>query len=158
MSKRWYAAHAARCKVTPTLVTKFARVVLGSRYDLSFSEVSRARMRTLNRTHRGIDAATDILSFPLSKQSGEIVICKPEVTTHARAWHMPARDYYRYLVIHGLVHLRGLDHGRIMDKVEKKFCKALDVLHPSHYRTPHGTTNSSRDRRGHLSGARRRRA
>lgn len=98
-------------------------------------------MRALNKTYAQNDTPTDILSFPLSKTSGEIILCEPEVASHARAWDCPPEHYLAYLFIHGMVHLKGHSHGRIMDRLEKKYCHALGV----HYvPATHGTKDSRR--------------
>jgi hypothetical protein len=47
--------------------------ILGKEYDLSIACVSPLQSRKLNRSFRKIDSPTNILSFPLSKTSGEIV-------------------------------------------------------------------------------------
>ena len=68
--------------------------------------VSPARIRELNRAHRWRDAATDVLSFPVDaatasagpRELGDVVVC-PE----------RARDL-REAVVHGALHLAGLDH------------------------------------------------
>ena len=68
--------------------------------------VDEDRIRELNREHRLIDAATDVLSFgvdedgdPLGpRELGDIVIC-------------PARtEDIREAVVHGALHLSGMDH------------------------------------------------
>jgi probable rRNA maturation factor len=65
------------------------------------------RIRELNREHRGRDAATDVLSFPVDGgapaasgplELGDVVIC-PELTTDVRE-----------AVVHGALHLTGMDH------------------------------------------------
>jgi len=66
------------------------------------------RMRELNRTHRGIDAPTDVLSFPIDedgapagpRELGDVFIC-PEHT-----------EDLREAVVHGALHLTGMDHER----------------------------------------------
>lgn len=126
-------------------ITKFKNAVLGRRFDLSISVVPAAKMKVLNRQYRKINKPTDILSFPLSKNSGEIVLCLPEVKSHAKTFNTTAEKYLPYLVIHGMVHLKGHDHGRIMDKLEVKYCRALKVQHPLVPLPPtNGRTNRSR--------------
>jgi probable rRNA maturation factor len=68
--------------------------------------VSEQRIRELNRSYRGIDAPTDVLSFGVDEASdvsgprelGDIVIC-PDHTVDVRE-----------AVIHGGLHLVGMDH------------------------------------------------
>ena len=68
--------------------------------------VTPARIRELNREHRGVDAPTDVLAFPLDgtadtpgpREIGDVVIC-PEHT----------RDL-REATVHGILHLAGHDH------------------------------------------------
>jgi probable rRNA maturation factor len=73
-----------------------------------------AEARALNREFRHIDRATDVLSFPAGADGGEyagdILICMPVAEAQARrAGHSLARELL-LLAIHGLLHLKGLDH------------------------------------------------
>lgn len=73
--------------------------------------------RALNREFRHIDRATDVLSFPAGPAAsaggdyaGDILICMPVAEAQARrAGHSLARELL-LLAIHGLLHLKGLDH------------------------------------------------
>ncbi len=83
----------------------------------------KGRMRTINRTYRGIDKATDVLSFPLWKGKlerdtflGEIFIC-PSLLPH----DMTKSQGLQFLFIHGVLHLLGYDH--ITDKEYTKMRK-----------------------------------
>lgn len=86
---------------------KIKNKVLGKKFDLSVVLADRAMMKKLNETYRKKKGATDVLSFPLSKTMGEIFISKKAAQ----------KDY---LFIHSLLHLKGLRHGKIMEKEEKK--------------------------------------
>jgi rRNA maturation RNase YbeY len=74
-------------------------------------------VRELNRTHRGIDEATDVLSFPTDKSwrgtdrdhLGDIAISVPYAQRQARARGVELATELGYLAIHGALHLLGYD-------------------------------------------------
>ena len=111
--------------------SKMKDAVLGTEYELSVAFVTPQKMREFNRAHRRKDMPTDILSFPLSKASGEIFLCMTEVAKKAALFGMTTRQYLGYVFIHGLLHLEGCDHGRTMSVLERKFCRALGFPFPS---------------------------
>jgi probable rRNA maturation factor len=86
---------------------KIKNRVLGEKYDLSVVLAREAMMKKLNETYRKKEGPTDVLSFSLSPTMGEIFINK-------KAAH---KDY---LFIHSLLHLKGLKHGKEMEKEEQK--------------------------------------
>jgi len=72
-------------------------------------------IRTLNRQHRQIDKATDVLSFPLEgdlphQPLGTIVISHDHVQRKADELGHALGDEYALLFVHGLLHLLGMDH------------------------------------------------
>ncbi len=98
-----------------------AAAVLGTRYEVSLTFVGADRARTLNQTHRGKDYVPNVLSFPLTKDAGEVYIAPSVAIAEASKFGMTERGYIGYLFIHGLLHLKGLDHGTKMDTLEKKY-------------------------------------
>jgi probable rRNA maturation factor len=75
--------------------------------------VSDARVRALNRSYRGKNRTTDVLSFPTSSPSpflGDIVIARGVARRQARAAGHGERTEWRVLALHGLLHLLGYDH------------------------------------------------
>ena len=110
--------------------SKIKNTVLGREYELSLVFISSIKMRGLNRSYRTKDAPTDILSFPLSKTSGEIFLCMSEVKKKAPQFGMTERQYLGYVFIHGLLHLEGLDHGRTMSRLERTFSKTFGFPAP----------------------------
>jgi probable rRNA maturation factor len=77
--------------------------------------VADRRVRTLNRRYRGIDRATDVLSFPADARGtflGDVVIATGVAARQARAAGHSVRTEYRVLALHGLLHLLGYDHVR----------------------------------------------
>ena len=81
--------------------------------------VSDARMRTLNRSYRNKDYATDVLSFPASPVPagvpaspylGDIVIATGVAARQADAVGHSVATELKVLALHGLLHLLGYDH------------------------------------------------
>ncbi|MEI7480391.1 MAG: rRNA maturation RNase YbeY [bacterium] len=105
----------------------YKSAVLGSKYELSVNFVSEAQIHKLNNVYRGFDKPTDILSFPLDKNSGEIFICLKKLAEKAPLFERSKENYLAYLYIHGLVHLKGYDHGEEMEKLETKFRKKFNI-------------------------------
>jgi len=92
-------------------------MTLGKTYELSLVFADNALMYELNLEYRKKNKATDVLSFPLEKNLGEIFINKKET---------PQRK--EYLFIHAMLHLKGFKHGLLMDKQEKKILKKITML------------------------------
>ena len=100
---------------------------------VSIALVSDSVMRRLNREFRGVDRATDVLSFPVAQRSpvvrgrgallGDLAIARGVARRQARAQGHAFRTELRVLALHGLLHLLGYDHetdrGR-MRRVEER--------------------------------------
>ncbi len=97
--------------------------ILGSEYDLSVALVTPKESHRLNLTYRQKDKPTNVLSFPLSKNSGELVLDLKTSRADAPNFSMSSSKFLLFLVIHGMLHLKGYDHGSTMEKQEKKFLK-----------------------------------
>lgn len=95
--------------------------ILGGDYILSVAYVSEKKSRELNKTYRGKDKSTNVLSFSLSKSSGELVLCPRVIKREAKDFDKTYRKFFLFLIIHGMLHLKGYDHGKKMEKMEKKY-------------------------------------
>lgn len=84
--------------------------ILGKKFDLSVVFADDNLLKKLNRKYRKKNKTTSVLSFPLSKQQGEIFLNK----------RYKRKKYLNYLFIHSLLHLKGYRHGTKMEKEEKK--------------------------------------
>lgn len=104
--------------------------ILGKRYELSFSFISKKEIKKLNKTYRNKNEPTDILSFPLDKKNGEILICKEIAKNKSAKFLDPITgssitfaNYLVFLVIHGMLHLKKYHHGNKMEKLENLYFK-----------------------------------
>jgi probable rRNA maturation factor len=98
------------------------------------------RIQTLNQTYRGIDEATDVLSFPYDEidpdtgqeNLGDIIIAYPRAAQQAKAGGHPVMDELVLLVVHATLHLLGYDHEtkqhkRMMWSVQDDILDQLEV-------------------------------
>lgn len=110
--------------LSPATRTKIKNVILGPSYDLSLAFIGSQESRRLNKLYRGKNKPADVLSFPLTTAAGEILIDRDLIQTPGRAL---------FLFIHGLLHLKGLNHGSTMMAEEKRWF-ALFSPHHAHRR------------------------
>ena len=95
--------------------------ILGKKYDLSIAFVTKKKSRELNNRYRKIDKATNVLSFALSKNAGELVLCKDVIKKEAKNFGKTPRQFLGFLVIHGMLHLKGMKHSSTMERAEEKY-------------------------------------
>lgn len=84
----------------------------------------------LNRQWRGKNAVTDVLSFPMQEGDidpqaylGDIALAVPYVEAEAGGLARPPADHALHLIVHGVLHLLGYDHG---DDAEAGRMQALE--------------------------------
>ncbi len=102
--------------------SKITSAVLGEKYDCSLVIINSKKSCELNRKHRGKNTATNILSFPLDRESGEIFIDLKQARADAPLFDRPYKNFIGFLFIHGLCHLKGFVHSSKMEIQEKKIC------------------------------------
>lgn len=88
-----------------------------------------AELRALNRQWRGIDRATDVLSFPYSGEddgrvSGDLVISMDRAVAQARRYRVSVGRELARLTIHGTLHLAGHDHHQPGERVRMRRAEA----------------------------------
>ena len=96
------------------------QAALGKDYELSLVFIGDRRSARLNMTYRQKSNPTNVLSFPISKKSGEIFINLRLAKIQAKKFNRTFSKFVGYLFIHGLFHLKGMEHGLRMESAEHK--------------------------------------
>jgi probable rRNA maturation factor len=106
---------------------KIKEAVLGKKYDLSLIFIGSTRSKTLNKKYRGKDKSANILSFPLAENEGEIFIDLQEAARTSKNFDRKYENFVGFLLIHGLLHLKGFAHGSKMESEETKIRKKFNL-------------------------------
>ncbi len=101
--------------------------------------VKEGESQTLNAQFRNKNAPTNILSFPYlctrKKLEGDLLLCPFVIEKEAQEQGKSLFAHYAHLIIHGVLHLKGLDHeneadAQIMEALEIHFLKQLGINNP----------------------------
>jgi len=126
-----YVGKAYKNAVKPALLRKPAAAVLkelshAPNLDVTIMVEDDDYLRGLNQQFLGIDAPTDVLSFPSEETDpdsghmylGDIAISYPRATEQAASAGHDVDSELQLLVIHGMLHLLGYDHSTADQKAE----------------------------------------
>lgn len=112
--------------------------------EVSVTFVDDGMIQMLNRDYRGIDAPTDVLSFPqdddggfeavpgMPRMLGDIIISLQRARDQAAEYGHDVNREVMYLAVHGFLHLLGYDHDspeeqKRMREQEERILKELDL-------------------------------
>jgi len=120
--------------------------------EISILLTDNHKIQQLNMSHRGLDQPTNVLSFPslepteiayLNKQKkdkrpillGDVALAFEIIQQESLAQNKPFEEHLTHLVIHGVLHLLGLDHvtdedAAIMESLEIKILNSLNIPSP----------------------------
>lgn len=111
-------------------------------YEVSVVFVSKEKIQEINRTYRGIDRVTDVISFALFDNEddivfedeeeeittlGDIFICLDVMKEQAKEYGHSEKRELAFLAVHGLLHLLGYDHDT-NEKEREMFAKQELIL------------------------------
>ena len=140
-SEHWQGVGAAK-SVVRRAVMKAAAVLSTSPTELAIVLTDDSTMRMLNCNWRGVDAATNVLSFATrnagGRHLGDIVLAYETIKREAQRARKPFAHHLTHLAVHGFLHLLGYDHqsdadARAMETAERAILDKLAV--PDPYRT-----------------------
>ncbi|MBI2957366.1 MAG: rRNA maturation RNase YbeY [Chloroflexi bacterium] len=140
-----------RDKVGEEWLSSIVETVLASEQVAVPAEVSlvitgQETIRGLNRDYRGLDEATDVLSFALKESRGrrrgfavppdgvtrlgEVIVSYPQATAQASERGSSVEQEIGLLVVHGILHLLGYDHMKAVQAtvMEQKQTAIMDEL------------------------------
>ncbi len=117
-------------QVSPNLIEKAAQTALRhqnapTQAELTIVITDNQQLQELNLQYLGIDAPTDVLSFPSEDEIdpetgnpylGDILISLPRASEQAAESNTTLEDEIQLLVVHGVLHLLGHDHAEPADK------------------------------------------
>jgi probable rRNA maturation factor len=116
--------HAARLTldISSSLIPDFE--FTPAKVDMTIVLTDDAQLHELNREYLGVDAPTDVLSFPAAESDpetstqylGDILISIPRAKQQAEAAGHSVEAEAQLLVVHGTLHLLGHDHAKVKDK------------------------------------------
>jgi probable rRNA maturation factor len=147
-SALWNAAPGAEASLRRA-ISEAAAVLSTKHAELAIVLSDDSAIRLLNRDWRGVDAATNVLSFPASSHSlargedkravprllGDIVLAYETIAREARDEGKPFDHHLAHLAVHGFLHLLGYDHERDddaerMEKIERDILARLAIPDP----------------------------
>lgn len=103
-----------------------------SKASATIAFVSDKRIRELNRQFRGIDKATDVLSFPAEEKLnlGDVAVSVDTAAVQAKENGLTLNGEIAQLILHGLLHLCGYDHetdNGEMNRLEIRLRRKLKI-------------------------------
>lgn len=115
----------------------------------SMQIVSRDEMQQLNKTWRGKNKATNVLSFPMQlpdeldiKLLGDLALCADVIAEEAVEQGKSVMAHWAHMVVHGMLHLQGYDHvndaeAEVMESMEVDILGKLGFDNPYAEAGPH---------------------
>ncbi len=107
-----YASSAEHLPTRPQL-RRWVKAALRHDAQITLRIVDETEGRELNKSFRGKDYATNVLTFTYDNElplQGDIVLCAPVVAREALEQRKELAAHYAHLVIHAILHLQGYEH------------------------------------------------
>jgi probable rRNA maturation factor len=144
-SKRWKEPAKVKAVVRRAVAQAAAATRSTTGAELAIVLTDDSAIRALNRDWRGIDKATNVLSFPAKDADprqngprphlGDIVLAFETIEREAKGEHKPLAHHLAHLAVHGFLHLLGYDHERDkdaheMEQAERDILRQLKIPDP----------------------------
>jgi len=139
-STRWDAVEDLRRLADTALSAATTQYCTRSFTEISLLFTDNAQIKNLNLTYRGKDKPTNVLSFPTDAALtipvlGDVVLAFETIESEAKDGGVALQDHITHLLIHGYLHLQGLDHendadAEVMEAFEIKALAGLGIANP----------------------------
>jgi probable rRNA maturation factor len=133
-----YPSHKAI--LSRAAVSRWIKASLFADAELTVRFVDEAEGRTLNRSYRKKDYATNVLTFAYAESeddpvTGDLILCCPVVEREANEQGKPLDAHYAHLIVHGTLHAQGYDHeieseAQEMESIETDIMQSLGFSDP----------------------------
>ena len=120
-------------------VTRWIRHALARDAEITVRIVDASEGQELNRSYRGKDYATNVLTFDYAMEPlvhADLVLCAPVIAREAQAQGKTLQAHYAHLIVHGTLHAQGWDHetsrtdARAMESHEVALLAGLGFENP----------------------------
>lgn len=145
-SKHWRTVANVKAIVRQAVIQAAATTLSTTKAELAIVLTDDSAIRLLNRNWRGVDAATNVLSFPArapgagnnaggKKHLGDIVLAFETIAREAQSERKPFAHHVAHLAVHGFLHLVGYDHQHdqealAMERTERDILRQLAIPDP----------------------------
>lgn len=125
-----YPEHKAL--LTRARVGSWIKAALFADGELTVRFVDADEGRTLNRTYRSKDYATNVLTFAYAEHeddpvAGDLIVCCPVIEKEAAEQGKPLEAHYAHMIVHGTLHAQGYDH-EMDDEAQEMEALETDIL------------------------------
>ncbi len=119
--------------------------------ELTLRFVDADEGQELNRSYRGKDYATNVLTFAYAQDesdpvTGDIVLCCPVVEREANEQGLTLEAHYAHLIVHGVLHAQGYDHEED-DEAEEMEALETEILAGLGYADPYASEKTAAPRK-----------
>jgi probable rRNA maturation factor len=130
---------------TKTIIAKWLKKSLINSYKIVSIEISivdTATSQKLNQQYRNKNYPTNIITLEYANTrenfamlSGELILCDDIISKEAKEQNKTIFDHYAHLIIHGMLHLQGLDHisedeANYMENMEINILSQFAIKNP----------------------------
>jgi probable rRNA maturation factor len=161
VSDRWAADGKLKSAVRRA-VAQAGAALSTTASELAIVLADDSTLRALNRDWRGIDAPTNVLSFPAKNAAagylGDVILAHETIAREARNEGKPFAHHVAHLAVHGFLHLLGYDHERQtdalkMERTERQILRRLAIPDPYRLKAEPKKRHPARPPRRHRAAA-----